>query len=462
MVESQSVTLEEFARLTARIDAGESVEKVLAGSDLDADRWADVQRTWLTRMAERAARGKPSLHQRFVGLLDEHRREVEAARRAEKQLDGPLPEPPAERKAPVLVRRRPEAKAPASPPRAQPPRRPSPAAVPATPPAEVHVPPNPRRPPTAAMPAGPAGGPSLPFGDQRSVLPFAGSPSAGSPTAGSGSAPSRGSKPTVDEPHVLPFRSTAPAPPNVPAQPTATAPPNVPAQPTAPAPHKAPAGPEPSALPFRERAEAKPPPPADLGAEPRNLGATMAMSSEDFAAARAALLPFLEKKEPTAETPAPQELDFGSTSYISPEDMAKARAALPFGAPPASADATGDDTAEIPPDRNDAVPTETAEVPPDRAPAALPFEPSRGSSSAASPPREPTPAAQPSLSLEQYAWLCATLERSSAKLDETLAWLRMSREQKAELDASWRAAMARDGALAARFESLRQSYLSQR
>ena len=40
MVESQSVTLEEFARLTARIDAGESVEKVLAGSDLDADRWA--------------------------------------------------------------------------------------------------------------------------------------------------------------------------------------------------------------------------------------------------------------------------------------------------------------------------------------------------------------------------------------------------------------------------------------
>lgn len=275
------------------------------------------------------------------------------------------------------------------------------------------------------MPAVPTGGPSLPFGDQRSVLPFAGSP------------PPRRAKPTEDEPHVLPFRSTAPAP------------------------KKAPDAPSP--LPFRGDAEPKPPPPAQLGAEPRNLGATMAMSSEDFAAARAALLPFLERKEQAAEVPPAQEPDLGSTSYVSPEDMAKARAALPFGAPPASADATGDDTAEIPPDGADTLSGETAEVPPDRARSALPFQPNAGPS----PQPPPSPDVdqpghpQPTLSLEQYAWLCATLERSSARREETLAWLRMSAEQKAQLDAAWRAAMARDAALAARFESLRRSYLSQ-
>lgn len=448
-MQSQSVTLEQFAKLTAKIDAGEPVAKVLSESDLDAEQWASVQRTWLTRMAERAARGKPSLHQRFVGLLDEHRREVEVARRAEKQLEGPLPEPPEERKAPVLVRRRPVAPTPAAAPlpRPAPPRRGSAPSMPAVPPRPSPVvpdpppqasppqaSPSPQRPDTAAMRAMPDLRPrdaALPFGDQRSVLPFPGSPPARSAAT-----------PKKDEPHVLPFRSTGPAPP------TETS--------------------KPSPLPFRAAAEPKPPPPTDLGPEPRSLGSTMAMSSEDFAAARAALLPFLEAQKKAAdEASASPERDLGSTAYISPEDMAKARAALPFGAPPASVDTVPGETAEIPPDSMDSsavtaeippgapkgVPVDTAEMPPEpSARSALPFQ--------SSPEPAPT-GGQPTLSLEQYAWLCATLERSSAKLEETLAWLRMSAAQKAELDAAWRAAMARDSALAARFEALRQSYLAQ-
>ena len=430
-MESQSVTLEEFARLTARIAAGEPVAKVLSGSDLDPEGWADVQRTWLTRMAERAARGKPSLHQRFVELVEEHRREVEAARRADKQLEGPLPEAPQERRAPVLVRHRPAQDRPGGPPplpKPSTPRRPSPPAMVAAPTGGA-APPKPQRPGTAAIPAMPdLRGTSLPFGDERSVMPFAGAP-----------ASTVAQKPPKPEAHVLPFKAS-----------------------TEPAPRSGPAS---AALPFRADAEAKPPPPVEESAEPASLGSTMAMSSEDFEAARAALLPFLEqqqkKTDDAPESTAPRDL--GSTSYISPEDMAKARAALPFGAPPAGSDTVPaktvpeqtveDETAESSPKAKDGVPVETAEMPPDRAPAsALPF------SSAGAPPPQAAP--QPTLSLEQYAWLCATLERSSARTEETLAWLRMSAEHKAELDAQWRAAMSRDPALAARFASLKQSYLS--
>ncbi|KYF83656.1 hypothetical protein BE20_14085 [Sorangium cellulosum] len=60
MARDRGVSLEEFARVRARLDAGRPKREVLADLGLDASRWNEVEEEWLASLADDVERGEPS------------------------------------------------------------------------------------------------------------------------------------------------------------------------------------------------------------------------------------------------------------------------------------------------------------------------------------------------------------------------------------------------------------------
>jgi len=90
------MSLDEFAALHARMEAGEGRDRVLAEAGLSPEAWLEAQGVWLGRMASLAVHGEPALHQRYLGLLGEHQ-QAERSRRAAPASPpaGKMPRPPA-------------------------------------------------------------------------------------------------------------------------------------------------------------------------------------------------------------------------------------------------------------------------------------------------------------------------------------------------------------------------------
>ena len=86
------VTLEQFAAITAQLDAGLPRDRVLDGAGLSTDAWASAQAIWLARMAAQAAQKRLALHRRYGELLEAARLDAQQRLRADKRrADGPLP-----------------------------------------------------------------------------------------------------------------------------------------------------------------------------------------------------------------------------------------------------------------------------------------------------------------------------------------------------------------------------------
>jgi hypothetical protein len=114
MGDAPSVSLDDFARVTARIQKGVSRDRALADAGIDDDTWFAAQQAWLARMARRVAAGDRRLHDRYLERLRAFEEEDQESQRP---LDGDLPKAPDRRMPP-----KPSA-------RAKRPRKPVPAGV---------------------------------------------------------------------------------------------------------------------------------------------------------------------------------------------------------------------------------------------------------------------------------------------------------------------------------------------
>jgi hypothetical protein len=429
----RALSLDEFAALTARLEAGLPRASVLAGADLSEEDWQSAQRTWLERMAKLCARGNNALHRRFLQRVAQHdsalAKEADAAKRV---LEGPAPAAPEPRilgltgRAPRPAPRR-ETPQPALP-RVQ---APLPAA--ASPPAPAAMlapvaapPPPPAPPPPAPAPAGPAAEHSLSRTMAFSAIPDG--PALPFPRAGKGPEVRPGSVPagdavgtgTVDDdvpplPKALPFQRAAP-PKRAPA-----ASPDRPAAPTRPA-----ARPAAAMVAFPAIPAHRPPTPAASGQPrpppPRPADDPLArtLGVDDLVS------PFKPQALPFKQAPG------GPTPSASPAR----RDALPFRPPAAGALETLDEVPGVVPSaatpfRQGAPRADAAARP--RGNAGLPF---RAGASGAAP--------GPELSLERYAWLCAMLELYPARAAEVLRSVGLDEAGRARVDAAWRDELRRD------------------
>lgn len=59
-------SLDDFARITARLEGGASRDEVLSDEGLTDTEWLGIQREWLSRMADLACHGRRQLHGRFL------------------------------------------------------------------------------------------------------------------------------------------------------------------------------------------------------------------------------------------------------------------------------------------------------------------------------------------------------------------------------------------------------------
>lgn len=399
-VAASPLELDDFARLTARMEIGEPRADILADAGMTLDRWLEAQQMWLERMGTRAAKGQPTLHRRFVALVEKYRL-AEAERRESTKRSGDLPLPPEPRGAALLapVPRKPRT------------ARKAAAELPTTSPmrGQVKAAANFK---TSAMPAI-ASHPALPFaGEERAVK--------------------RGQRKRA----LAPGQDTA-----LPFKPGSSRPPP-------------PAGPPPSGkdlkgetfdesarapsspLPFRKGAAMAPLPAIRIETKAHRdpLGATLELPPDQAAAARAAL-PFdkgASGKQGARASKTSTRDALASTADVSPEEAAKLRAALPFGGARGGA-------------------AKRAAAPAD---GALPFKANRPA---------PAPqggfANLPNLTLEQYAWLCAALEVAPDREAQTLAWMRISVDGKRQLDIHWRHELKRDPRIKAEFDRARDKYL---
>ncbi|WP_437619942.1 hypothetical protein [Sorangium sp. So ce1151] len=67
MARDRGISLEEFARVRALLDAGQPKREVLATLGLDASRWNEVEEEWLASLADEVERGESSNLRTFEG-----------------------------------------------------------------------------------------------------------------------------------------------------------------------------------------------------------------------------------------------------------------------------------------------------------------------------------------------------------------------------------------------------------
>jgi len=118
-------SLDDFARITARLEAGASLDRVLEDEGLTATEWLRIQRDWLSRMASMASHGRRLLHDRYLERLSAF---VDEASASPPVPEGDRPRVPASR---IIVARK-AVRASGSEPGPRP-KRPSPPAVPEMP-----------------------------------------------------------------------------------------------------------------------------------------------------------------------------------------------------------------------------------------------------------------------------------------------------------------------------------------
>lgn len=492
------LNLEQFAHLTARVEAGGRRDHVLDEAEVSSERWADSQMFWLGKMAELAATGQHTLHQRYLERLAEHlQSEKDALREAPQQGEGDLPKAPAPRIAPLRGRARRDQPAPAAAlplapqlapgvlPQSPAPRAPAvpePAARPAsTPPAIAPAP----APAVAAAPVdlsqttflaeSPMAAAALPFAETEARRPS--------------------SKPPPDD-LALPFKRSDPPPAPESAVPE-----------TRPLPSSKPPPARPVTLPFQAPLQPRPPqpassppPPQEVAASAELLGSTLIASPEEVEAARAQVLPFAGGDKGTGPNPVPTgsprpapapdlSEQLGSTLVVSPEAAAAARdEALPFAgsgdSPPPAVKSKSDDPLArtmmatsvqaairaIPTGSFAALTTTVRDQPvvPDLGTtlvnveteaavkaAALPFgQPSaKEASSPSEPPGSPDPPAVASeepaaavapLTLKQLVWLQCAIEASPEREQQLLGMLGLTTKSKAYAERFWERQFERD------------------
>jgi hypothetical protein len=102
------LSLDQFAAMTAEMEAGFPRDRVLESASVSAEQWELTQETWLLRMAKQGAQRKLALLDRYNELLAKHRKAAQRKMRVEKRkLKGPMPVP-AEAHLSPLARARPE------------------------------------------------------------------------------------------------------------------------------------------------------------------------------------------------------------------------------------------------------------------------------------------------------------------------------------------------------------------
>ena len=88
------LSLDQFAAMTAEMEAGFPRDRVLEGASVSVEQWELTQETWLLRMAKQGAQRKLALLDRYNELLAKHRKAAQRKMRAEKRkLKGPMPVP---------------------------------------------------------------------------------------------------------------------------------------------------------------------------------------------------------------------------------------------------------------------------------------------------------------------------------------------------------------------------------
>jgi hypothetical protein len=409
-------SLEQFARIRAAIERGGDRERVLRGEGIAPAAWLALQRRWLDALAVEITRGGGELAgqylRAFEGALPGNDTSASSAEPARPVT--PSPPPPAVLPAPLEAS----------------PRPPAPAAPPPAPEAPPVVVPLAQRGTAMAFEAPIR--PAIPFRAGPSSLPSASE-------ARAADAPTRipsGTSLAVETPlhAATPFEHDAGAPSPAPA-------------PRAPAAHPgsgtalAPAGPAGPATPFQPL-------------EPEALGFTLPRYAELVAErdeSGAALSDVLAMFEIDAAQHAQIEsfwsrkfsangllgLELGRLVGLARKALKERRASR--AAAPSAARAT--------------VALEA------RQGAAHEAKPSP-SAPAAVDPAAPGGAPVPELSVEQYAWVVATLRRTSPEqIPAALARFRLTSETKRELESRWSKRMASDPALQQAFLAHLARYL---
>jgi hypothetical protein len=471
MGEGRVLSLDEFATVTARLEAGAPRDRVLTEAELTADEWLAAQAMWLERMAKLAAKGRPQLHERFLERL-EAQRAVEEKRKAEpRPLEGDMPRPP-EPVVSAVGRLRPTARKPVpsvapqpvapreffaaapgvavAPPAARPATSmfaaiPSAAALPFAPVDTEPAPESrtlddaalPFRPPSHA-PAAPSEPPGVPRAG-HDALPFRSASSAPpapfAPPAVPRAAPNDGA---------LPFRSASSAPP-------ALRPPSDGALPfrntrsEVPIPPNAPQGP--SSFP----ASQPPPPPPDAPvpsvAAPSSVGSAMPSGGARRASLSATTsLPAMSPAEAAA-------LPFAGSAASPRSATGRQAGGLPFAPPPA----TKAPAAMAPAGQGGLPfgPRGTATERQAMVAGDMPFSPVATtlatSEDASATPADGSGSDGPKMTVEQYAWLCSAIAKAPDRAAATLGWMKLTAADKEAIDRHFEEVFRKDSSARARF-----------
>ncbi|MGK4005426.1 hypothetical protein WMF31_22550 [Sorangium sp. So ce1036] len=98
----RSITLEELAAISGALEAGVPRDEALAGAGLSVAAWEAARERWLSRLAARAARGQLGATRRYLALVAEQKRRVQAeAREPRKKPEGPMPVAPSAHLSPL-------------------------------------------------------------------------------------------------------------------------------------------------------------------------------------------------------------------------------------------------------------------------------------------------------------------------------------------------------------------------
>jgi Meckel syndrome type 1 protein len=96
------LSLDQFAGMTAEMEAGFPRDRVLEMATVSQEQWDLTQETWLLRMAKQGQQRKLALLDRYNELLAKHRKAAQRKMRAEKRkLKGPMPVAPEAHLSPI-------------------------------------------------------------------------------------------------------------------------------------------------------------------------------------------------------------------------------------------------------------------------------------------------------------------------------------------------------------------------
>jgi len=98
------LSLAEFARVSAFIDAGLPRDEVLEEAGILPDDWDYSQTTWLDRIGGQVRQQKYTLHARYAELFEKARKAAnQVLRNKRRKLKGVMPVAPTARMSPILV-----------------------------------------------------------------------------------------------------------------------------------------------------------------------------------------------------------------------------------------------------------------------------------------------------------------------------------------------------------------------